>query len=138
MRAAIVRDGIVENIIIAGKGFEPGYGAQLVSIGDDPVSVGAVYDGKTFTNPESEPSIVPMSISMRQGRLALLAAGLLDIVEDGIASIPDPLQRRAAQIEWEYATEIQRKSQLIFSLGPALGLTEAQIDDVFIAASAIT
>ena len=83
------------------------------------------------------PPPVPASVSMRQGRLALLAAGLLDTVEAGIASIPDATKRRAAEIDWEYATEIRRQSPLIASLGPALGLTDAQIDGLFIAAEGI-
>jgi len=82
-------------------------------------------------------SEVPKAISMRQGRLALLAAGLLDAVEAGIAAIPDPTQRRAAEIEWEYANEIQRQSPLILALGPTLGLSDSQIDELFIAGAAI-
>ena len=47
---------------------------------------------------------------MRQARLALLQAGLLDQVETALASIPDEVQRKAAQIEWEYATTVDRGS----------------------------
>jgi hypothetical protein len=49
--------------------------------------------------PESGP-IVPASISRRQGRLALLGAGLLDAVEAAIAAIPDATERRAAEINY--------------------------------------
>lgn len=75
---------------------------------------------------------VPFAVSMRQARLALLAAGLLDDVEAAVQAAG-----QAAQIEWEYAAEVQRTSSLISALTPALGLTEQQVDDLFIAAGAI-
>lgn len=98
------------------------------------------WDGNFFGFGQEEPPaqpVVPFAVSMRQGRLALLAAGLLDAVDAGIAGIVNPVERRAAQIDWEYATEIRRDSPLIASLGPALGLSEAQIDELFIAAAGI-
>lgn len=79
-----------------------------------------------------------MIVSMRQARLALLGAGLLSSVDAAIAGIPDVAQRAAALIDWEYATEVRRVSPLVASLGPALGLDDAQIDALFEAAAAIT
>lgn len=74
----------------------------------------------------------PRSVSMRQARLALLGAGLLDDVEALIAD-----ESQAVKIEWEYATDIWRDRDLVNTLGPALGLTEEQIDALFTAAAAI-
>jgi hypothetical protein len=85
--------------------------------------------------PPAQP--VPQSVTMRQARLALLGAGLLDDIEEAIASIPDPVQRRAAQIEWEYATIVERNSALIQQLAPTLGMTEAQMDELFATAAAL-
>ena len=81
--------------------------------------------------------VVPQSVTMRQARLALLRAGLLDDVDAAIAAIPDPAQRTAAQIEWEYATVIERNSPLVQSLAAGLGLTAPAIDALFEAASRI-
>lgn len=53
--------------------------------------------------PPPPPVVIPQSVTMRQARLALLGAGLLDDVNSAIAAIPDPVQRKAAEIEWEYA-----------------------------------
>ncbi len=78
---------------------------------------------------------VPQSVTMRQARLALLGAGLLDDVDAAIAAIPDPVQRKAAQIEWEYAAIVERNSALIQQLAPALGMTEAQMDELFVVAA---
>lgn len=75
---------------------------------------------------------VPRVVSMRQARLALLAAGLLDDVEAAIASAP-----RAARIEWEYAQEVARDYGLVLQLAPVLGLTDRQLDDLFVAAASL-
>ena len=71
-----------------------------------------------------------MSCSMRQARLALLQSGLLAQVDPAIDAMPDP-QRSQAAIEWGYATTLQRHSPFVLALGVALGLDDAQIDDLF-------
>lgn len=77
---------------------------------------------------------VPASVTMRQARLALLGAGLLDDVDAAIAAIPDATVRRAAQIEWEFSNEVQRHNSFTAMLGAGLGLTAEQIDALFIQA----
>lgn len=93
-----------------------------------------LWDGSALSVPPApEPVVtVPRSVSMRQARLALLSAGLLDTVEGLIAHQP-----RAVQIEWDYATDIWRSRDLVVTLGAALGLSNAQLDALFIAAAAI-
>ena len=81
--------------------------------------------------------IVPTSVTPRQARLALLQIGKLDAVSAALTAIPDPARRTAAQIEWEYATVIERNSPLVTSLAAGLGLTAADIDALFEAASRI-
>ena len=85
--------------------------------------------------PPPPPVVIPQSVTMRQARLALLGVGLLDDVDAAIAAIPDPVQRQAAQIEWEYATTVVRDSSWVQTLGASLNLTSAQIDELFIAAA---
>ncbi len=80
---------------------------------------------------------VPQSVSMRQGRLALLELGKLDSVDEAIGGMPDPIKRKAAQIEWEYAATIQRDSSLVSQLGASLGLTEIELDQLFSLASTL-
>ena len=75
---------------------------------------------------------VPKSVTMRQARLALLAAGLLDTVETAITAAG-----LAAKIEWDYATEVQRSSGLVPAMATALGMTETQIDALFVAAAGL-
>lgn len=69
------------------------------------------------------------SITMRQARLYLLGAGLLEQV-DNIVS-----QNEAWKIEWEYATDVVKNSQLVITLSNQLGLSSEAIDVMFDEAS---
>lgn len=84
--------------------------------------------------PNPEPEAIPTEVTMRQARLALLAAGKLAGVEAAIASMPEP-QRTAASIEWEYSNDLQRSNPFVAQLGAALGLDDAGIDALFVEAS---
>lgn len=77
---------------------------------------------------------VPASVTMRQARLALRSAGLLESINATLASLPSP-QKEDAEIEWEYSQEVQRHNGFIPVVAAALGMTDKQIDDLFIAAS---
>ena len=83
------------------------------------VGEGVVADWEgPLPEPAPLPVPVPQSVTMRQARLALLGAGLLDDVDAALAAIPDATQRRAAQIEWEYAATVERISAWGGSAGP--------------------
>ncbi|MDV7395906.1 hypothetical protein RZS08_31230, partial [Arthrospira platensis SPKY1] len=81
------------------------------------------------------PIAIPQSVTMRQGRLALLGAGLLDAIDGAINAIEDPVQKSAARIEWEYAQTIDRQSQFVANMAEQLGLTDEQMDQLFLQAS---
>ena len=100
----------------------------------------ATYPGRwrvvETPEPPPPPPVAPASVTMRQARLALLGAGLLDDVEAAIAALPSP-QKEAARVEWEYSQEVQRHNGFVSALAPALGMTEAQTDALFIAAAGL-
>ena len=73
--------------------------------------------------------VIPTQITMRQTRLYLLSIDLLDTVETIVS------QNKAWQIEWEYASEVQRTNQLIVAMQQELELTSAQVDEMFLEAS---
>lgn len=77
---------------------------------------------------------VPQEITMRQARLVLLQYGLLDKIDTIIASLPGA-EGRAAKIEWEYGTVIKRTSPLVLAMSSQAGLTEEQLDQMFILAA---
>lgn len=103
----------------------------------DGITVGDTYDPdtKTFTKAPIQ-KIVPEMVTMRQARLALLSVGLLTNVDTVINSLPSP-QKEAAQIEWQYSSAVERNKSLVQTLGPLLGLSEDQLDDLFIEAATL-
>lgn len=74
----------------------------------------------------------PAIVTMRQARLALHGAGMLPAVEAYMATAPKPVQ-----IEWEFADTVRRTSDLVTGIGAELGLTDGQIDALFVAAKAL-
>lgn len=102
---------------------------------DHPIPTGG-SKGTSDTIPTLIPTI-PTSVTMRQARLALLSAGLLSQVDAALAAIADPVQRQAAQIDWEYAATVDRGSPLVSNLAASLNLDSAALDTLFTAAGAL-
>lgn len=74
-------------------------------------------------------------LSARQLRLGLLAADIPPSqVSAAIAAMPAGPDKEKAQIEWEYATTFNRMHPLIATVGAALGLTDTQIDAMWLVA----
>lgn len=89
------------------------------------------------TRPEvATTATVAPKVTMRQARLALLEIGKLFDVIDIINRLPEP-PRTAATIEWDYASEVERRSPLIDMLAPQLGLTDQDVDELFNRASVL-
>lgn len=131
MRYAIIENGIVVNIAEAEAPLGAGWIAD-----DGNARIGGSWDGSAF-HPAPPPAVVvPASVTMRQARLALLGAGKLADVDAAIDMLPSP-QKDAARIEWEYAAVVERTSPLIATLGPALGLSEAALDALFVQAATL-
>lgn len=131
MRYAIIEAGVVVNAVLS----EPDYAADQGWVElPDSAGIGWLYDGANFTAPPPAPIPVPQAVTMRQARQALLAAGYLSQVDAALAALPSP-QKESAQIDWEYATEVRRESDLVKSLGAAIGLDAAALDALFIAAA---
>jgi hypothetical protein len=105
------------------------------ALADGQVAIWAAREWIVQPAPPALAPIVPSSVTQRQARLALNQAGKLAGVDAAIAALSDP-QKIQAQIEWEYAGTIDRDSSLVATLGPALGLTDADMDALFITASA--
>ena len=72
------------------------------------------------------PPAIPSVITMRQARLALLMADRLSEVNAAVSQAGE-----AAQIEWEFATEVHRNWPLVAALQSGLGLTDGDLDALF-------
>ena len=90
-----------------------------------------------YPAPEPPPEvIIPQRITARQAQLALLNAGLLDDVDAIVEALPADM-RAPVRIEWGRATHVERGSQVMQMVATALGLTAAQVDDLFVAAAGL-
>jgi hypothetical protein len=78
----------------------------------------------------------PQIVTMRQARLALLGAGKLSLVEAAIDALPEP-PKTAAKIEWEYSQEVHRNKPFVQMLAQGLGLSQVELDQLFIAAATL-
>lgn len=137
MKYAYIDNGIVQEIVENDprKLFSASYAAQFIEVADN-VQQGWVVNNGEFSAPPVVVQI-PQSVTMRQARLALLAAGKLDQVDATLAAMPEGVAKRAALIEWEYSSEVWRNKELVRTLGPALGLDDAALDSMFITAAAL-
>lgn len=79
---------------------------------------------------------VPEKVTMRQARLALHSSGILPLVQPAIEALQEPA-KTTAQIEWDYSSEVFRHKEFVNMLGQQLGLSDEQIDELFIQASTL-
>lgn len=144
MKYTVIVGGLVENVILldtVDEDIEKVFaGKELVEIDEESTaSQGWAYANGEFLAPQSEPeppTPAPRSVTMRQARLALLGAGKLPAVAAAIDTLPSP-KKEAAQIEWEYATTVDRDSALMGLVGIALELDEPALDDLFTVAASL-
>ena len=72
-------------------------------------------------------AVVPNEVSMWQARVVLRQAGLFDAAQAAVNSANDI----ALTEVWERGNYVLRDSPAIIALGAQLGLSDAQIDDLF-------
>ena len=110
--------------------FEPNFAAPFISTDNEQVKEGWLYVDGVLSEPPPKPEPVPATVTMRQARLALLDLELLSSIDEAINTMPEP-DKTKAKIEWEYAAVVERNSDWVSDLGQQLGLSDAQIDDLF-------
>ena len=72
---------------------------------------------------------VPDSVTPLQARRALLAAGKLDAVNAAVAA-----GDQETRLAWEFSASVERNSQFVAALAAAIGLSDAEVDNLFRAA----
>lgn len=87
---------------------------------------------RTGSGPPSR--VVPDFVSNYQARSILIQDGLFELVDGFIKSLGTS---SLAYQAWEYANLVYRNSEFIVNLGQELGMTQEQIDDLFIRAELI-
>lgn len=94
-------------------------------------------DGVVLAPVQQATPVIPQVVTRRQARQALLLRGLLDKVDPAIAAITDITQRGLAQIEWEDSQVFERTRPTLISIGNAIGLDSAGLDDLFVYAATL-
>jgi hypothetical protein len=136
-RYALIVSGVVVNVI---KATQEVAEARATALGGTAVETNTAGPGDTYADsvftPATPADPVPAEVTMRQARLALLGAGLLDAVIAAIDAMSEPT-KTAALIEWDYSNTLRRDHPLVATLGAGLGLTSGQLDDLFRAAGVL-
>jgi hypothetical protein len=98
---------------------------------------GTVEPSELFT-PEEEISLnTPLEVALWKLRFVLSQMNLEQAVSDALNSLPEP-QKTAANYIWNYGNTIDRHSSTIMFLQQQLGLTDTQVNEIFIQSNSIT
>lgn len=80
---------------------------------------------------DSQKIVVPQTLTPRQIRMQLTNSGLRQQVEDMVANSND----YALKDWWEYSIDYNRDNPILKDMATQLGLTDEQLDTMFIEAS---
>lgn len=87
--------------------------------------------------PEPEPDGPPTVVTRAQGKAALIQAGLWADVLAYVDAIADPTEQALARVALDDTTEWRRDSPFLATAAAALGLSDEDLDGLFVAAAAI-
>jgi hypothetical protein len=81
------------------------------------------------------PPPIPSTVTRFQALAVLAAGGYLDTVRTYINTLD---QNNVQRLAWENAADWERTSPTLNALATMLGLTETEVDDLFVAASQVS
>ena len=79
---------------------------------------------------------VPVVVTRRQALQALNQAGKLTTVYAAIDGLPEPT-RTSVKIDFDSAQEFRRDWPVLLSMQPILGMTDTQLEELFILAASL-
>lgn len=88
-------------------------------------------------NPDKLKPPVPQQVTRAQGKVVLIQMGLWPQVVAFVEAIADPMQRAVAEVAVYETLHWQRNSPFLNQAADALGITQEQMDQLFIAASQV-
>jgi hypothetical protein len=90
-----------------------------------------------YLAPPPPPLFVPQQVTRAQGKVVLIQMGLWQAVQAYVAAIEDTMQRTIAEVAVYETLHWQRNSPFLNQAATALGITQAQMDQLFIQASEV-
>lgn len=123
MKYATIENNKIVNIAVSDEALESNW-----ILLEDGFGIGDNYVNGVFSK-EILPIEVPQAITPLQAKLQLYELDLLDEVDTLVAT------DRKVQLYWEYALDIKRNHEVLLFMATQLGLTDEQLDDMFIQAS---
>ena len=80
--------------------------------------------------------ILPQEVQLWRVRVILKLGGLESAIETALNGLDEPTKTGALYI-WNYGTTVERSSQTVLLIQSVLGLTDTQVDEIFIQANSI-
>lgn len=111
----------------------------LAICGEDPASVlQPLIDGtvEVYWERPAPPKRIPREILNWRAKAVLARMGLTDQIDGMIQAMPEP-DRTVVSAAWHGNAALARKGATVTALAAALGLSEAQVDELFLSADAI-
>lgn len=76
-------------------------------------------------------------VTPRQIRVALIMSGIsIASIEAMIDALEEP-QKSIVRATWEYSTIFERDNEILNQMAPLIGLSQSQVDDLFILAKTL-
>lgn len=91
----------------------------------------------TLQDPLPQEPVIPQQVTRAQGKVVLIQMGLWQPVLDYVAGIADPVQRALAEVALHETQFWQRSSPFLAQAAAALGMTDAQLDELFMQAEGV-
>lgn len=131
---AKLKDGVIDVISLEKKK----QGEDWLEVPDDVFAGFTQNEDGSFSAPKkpAPKQEVPDSVTMAQARIALQMFGKLDDIKSGLDALDEPA-RTTVLLAWEYAPMVSRSGALVTTLSSQFGMTDDDLDDLFIAAGNI-
>lgn len=97
---------------------------------------GTVETSNLFTEEEELEFNTPSEVALWKLRFVLSQMQLADSITDAMNQLPEP-QKTASNYIWNYGNSIDRQSSTISFIQTALGLTDNQVNNIYIQANSL-
>lgn len=110
----------------------PEFPENAIEVSIAPESALDKWDGEKWI----KAILAPQKISTAQGHLALIEYGKYQEAVAFIEAIPNPTQKLIAEVNFYRRNDWQRDNETLLVLASALGISDAELDQMFIYGSA--